>query len=285
MNITDDCVKCIVGQIDKATKVLNLDKKLAKSIMDQIDKQSKNFSYDETPPFVAKDVYQYLAKRANMKDPLEKIKQDSIKKATTYLPFIQEKIDKSEDKLFTAIKASVAGNVIDFAVIEKFGLDEEINSIFQTNFAINDYEIFKKELEKTNLLIILSDNAGENVFDKVLIKTIKYLYPKLNIYYATRDKPIINDVTTKEAYQIGIDKYCQIISTGVDTPGFEKKRASKEFLELFHKAPLILAKGMGNFESLEAFEDKRIFFLFKVKCNVVAKKISKNIGEIIFKRG
>ena len=285
MNITNECVKCIIYQIEKATKVLELDEKLSKSIMQEVEKRAKKFSFNQSPPLVAKDVYQYLAQRTNLKDPLEKIKQDSIKKATTYLPFIEDKIDKSEDKLFTTIKAAVAGNVIDFAVIEKFGLDKEINSIFQTDFAINDYKIFKKELEKTNSLIILSDNAGENVFDKVLIKTIKHLYPKLNIYYATRDQPIINDITTKEAYQIGIDKYCTIISTGVDTPGLEKTRASKEFLELFDKTPLILAKGMGNFESLEGFNDKRIFFLFKVKCEVVANTISKNIGEIVLKRG
>lgn len=229
MNITDECVKCIVGQINKATKLLKLDEKLADSIMVEVEKKALNFSFNETPPYVAKDVYEYLAQRTNLKDPLEKMKQESIKKATSYLPFIQEKIEKSEDKLFTAIKAAVAGNVIDFAVTKEFCLDEEINSIFQTDFAINDYEVFKNELEKSNSLIILSDNAGENVFDKVLVKTIRELYPLLEIYYATRDKPIINDITTKEAIQVGIDEYCKVISTGVDTPGLEKNRLQKSF--------------------------------------------------------
>lgn len=285
MNITDECVKCIVGQINKATKLLKLDEKLADSIMVEVEKKALNFSFNETPPYVAKDVYEYLAQRTNLKDPLEKMKQESIKKATSYLPFIQEKIEKSEDKLFTAIKTAVAGNVIDFAVTKEFCLDEEINSIFQTDFAINDYEVFKNELEKSNSLIILSDNAGENVFDKVLVKTIRELYPLLEIYYATRDKPIINDITTKEAIQVGIDEYCKVISTGVDTPGLEKKQASKEFLELFEKTPLVLSKGMGNFECLESFNDKKIFFLFKVKCDVVAKTVKRNLGEIVLKRG
>ena len=170
--------------------------------------------------------------------------QESIKKAISYLPLINEKIENSEDKLFTAIKASVAGNVIDFATTKEFSLDEEINSIFSTNFSINDYEIFKEKLYKAENLIVLSDNAGENVFDKVLVKTIKKLLPNLKIYYATRGKAIINDITTKEAFQIGIDKYCEVISSGVDTPGLEKKRANKDFLELFESVPLILSKGM-----------------------------------------
>ena len=285
MNITNECVKCIVGQIDKATKLLNLEKKLSLEIMNEVENRALSFSFEDTPPFVAKDVYQYLALKTGLNDPLEKLKQESIKKATTYVPLIEEKIQNSNDKLFTAIKAAVAGNVIDFATTKEFCLDEEINSIFATNFAIDDYKTFKKELEKTNTLIILSDNAGENVFDKILVKTIKVLYPKTKIYYATRGEAIINDITTKEAFQVGIDKYCEVISSGVDTPGLEKKQADKKFLKLFENTPLVLSKGMGNFECLEAYQDNRVFFLFKVKCDVVANQISRNLGEIILKRG
>ncbi|PLY05503.1 MAG: hypothetical protein C0625_13010 [Arcobacter sp.] len=285
MNITNECVKCIVGQIDKATKLLNLEKNLSLEIMEEVEKRAHKFSFNHTPPFIAKDVYEFLAFKTGIKDPLEKLKQESIKKAISYLPLVEEKIENSEDRLFTAIKTAVAGNVIDFATTKEFSLDEEINSIFDTDFSINDYEVFNEELEKTNKLIILSDNAGENVFDKVLIKTITKLYPTLKIYYATRGKAIINDITIVEAKQIGIDKYCEVISTGVDTPGLEKKRASKEFMKLFEKTPLILSKGMGNFECLESYSDKRIFFLFKVKCDVVANQIKRNLGEIILKRG
>ena len=285
MNITNECVKCIIGQIEKATYLLQLDEKLSNEIMQEVNKRAKNFSFNETPPYIAKGVYEYLGEMTNLDDPLEKLKQESIKKATSYLPLINKKIENSEDKLFTAIKAAVAGNVIDFATTKEFSLDDEINSIFKTNFSINDYKIFKEKLYKVDKLIILSDNAGENVFDKVLIKTIKELLPNLKIYYATRGKAIINDITIKEALQIGIDKYCEVISSGVDTPGLEKKQASKEFLKLFNETSLILSKGMGNFESLESSNDSRIFFLFKVKCEVVANAISRNLGEIILKRG
>jgi len=285
MNITKDCVECIVGQINKATKLLDLDEKLADEINKEVEKRASSFDFKKSPPFVAKDVYEYLAFKTNLKDPLEKLKQESIKKATTYLPLIEKKISLSDDKLFTAIKAAVAGNVIDFATTKEFSLDDEINTIFDTDFSINDYKLFKSNLEKTDSLIILSDNAGENVFDKVLIKTITNLYPNIKIYYATRGKVIINDITTKEALQIGIDKYCEVISTGVDTPGLDKSRASKEFMDLYENTPLVLSKGMGNFECLESYKDNKVFFLFKVKCNVVANTISRNLGEIVLKRG
>lgn len=285
MNITSDCVECIVGQITKATNLLQCDEKLSKEIKSEVLRRSQNFSFEHTPPWVARDVYEYLAHKINKTDPLEEIKQQSIQTALSFIPFIKNKLESSSDKLYTAIKASVAGNVIDFGAKEQFNLKDEIENVFDTHFAINDYFILKEKLSTIDKLMILADNSGENVFDKVLLETIKELYPNIKLYYATRGKPIINDITIKEAYQIGIDETATIISSGVDTPGLEIERASLEFIDLYKSMPLIIAKGMGNFECLENAQDDRIFFLFKVKCNVVANSINEDIGSIILKLG
>ena len=284
MKLSNECIDCIKGQITKACVSMGLNKELTKEIEDEITNQSENFDNSKTPPFVVKEVYEYLAKKSGVCDPLEHVKQNSIKEALTYVPFIENKINSSKDKIFTAIKAAVAGNVIDFASKEQFDLKEEISKIFEKNFAINDFDKFLSILENHQELLILADNAGENVFDKILIKTIKNIYPDLKITYATRGKAIINDITIKEALQIGIDKYATVVSSGVPTPGLELSLVSNEFNAIFQSAPLILSKGMGNYESLEDTLDKRVFFLFKVKCNVVAKHVNESLGEIIFKR-
>ncbi len=117
-----------------------------------------------------------------------------------------------------------------------------------------------------------------------MIRTIKQIYQNKTITYATRGKPIINDITTREALQVGIQKYATVISSGVDTPGCELSRASKEFVNIFNKTEVIISKGMGNFECLEATKDSRIFFIFKIKCNVVANYINKKLGDIILKQ-
>lgn len=285
MNITNDCVECIIGQITKATTLLNCDEKLSLEIKEEVLKRSKNFSFEHTPPWVARDVYEYLAQKTQKEDPLEEIKQSSIQTALEFVPFIHEKISASRDKLFTSIKASVAGNVIDFGAKEQFDLKDEITNVFDTNFAINDYQILEKKLNSIDKLMILADNSGENVFDKILLETIHKLYPHIKLYYAARGKPIINDITIKEAYQIGINEVATIIDSGVDTPGLETSRATPTFNTLYQTMPLIIAKGMGNFECLEAAKDKRVFFLFKVKCNVVADSIKEDIGSIILKQG
>ena len=281
MNIQSDCVGCIVGQINKALALLEVDESVANEIKAEVKKQSLSFSYSHTPPFIAKDVYAYLGDRLGLDDPLETIKQQSIQKATELLPFIYKKLELSNDKLFTAIKASVAGNVIDFGAKEQFCVTNEVQNIFDTDFAVNDYEKLKQSIKTADKILVLADNSGENVFDKVLLKTIKELYPSKELFYATRGKPIINDITTKEAYQIGIDEVSTILDSGVDTPGLDLSRAGDEFKAFFYKVPLIIAKGMGNYECLEQLKDNRIFFLFKVKCNVVASSIQKNVGDIV----
>jgi len=285
MNITNDCVDCIIGQIKKATLTLNCENNLADEINNEVIKRSKTFSFEHTPPWVVRDVYEFLALKINKSDPLEKVKQDSIVIANTFVPFIKQLLSESSDKLFTAIKASVAGNVIDFAAKEQFSLKDEIKNVFKTDFSINDYETLKHQLNNIDKLMILADNSGENVFDKILLETLHELYPHMELFYATRGKPVINDITVKEAYQIGIDEVATIIDSGVDTPGYEESRASKDFNKMYNEMPLIISKGMGNFECLENNSDPRIYFLFKVKCNVVANAINKNIGDIILKNG
>jgi len=281
VNIQSDCVGCIVGQIDKALALLDVEKSVADEIRAEVKKRSLSFSYFHTPPFIAKDVYAYLGDRLGLDDPLETIKQQSIQKACELLPFIYKKLQISDDKLFTAIKASVAGNVIDFGAKEQFCVTNEVQNIFDTDFALNDYEKLKIQIKTADKILVLADNSGENVFDKVLLKTIKELYPTKELFYATRGKPIINDITVKEAYQIGIDEVATIVDSGVDTPGLDLSRASSDFKAFFETVPLIVAKGMGNYECLEQLKDNRIFFLFKVKCNVVASSIKKNVGDIV----
>ena len=281
MNIQKECVECIVGQIDKALRVLDINDLRYDKIMNEVKNQSLDFSYDHTPPFVAKDPYAYLSKELGLEDPLYEIKQQSIQKAIELLPIVYSELERSEDKLFSAIKASVAGNVIDFGAKEQYSIEDEINSVFKTNFAIDRYKDLKSNIEKYDDILILADNSGENVFDKVLLEVLNKLYPNKNYYYATRGRPIINDITIKEAYQIGIDRFATILDSGVDTPGLDLSRASGDFKEFFYRVPLIIAKGMGNYECLEQLKDDRIFFLFKVKCDVVAKSIGQKSGDLI----
>jgi uncharacterized protein with ATP-grasp and redox domains len=181
--------------------------------------------------------------------------------------------------LHDAIKFAVIGNVIDFGAQEQLDLNKTIQSHFHRTFGIDDFEAFEAELKTAKKLVYIGDNTGEHIFDKLLIETIKKIY-NIEIYYFVRGKPIINDVTVKEA--ILLKDVATIIDTGVPTPGFDLGYANESSKKLFNQADIVLAKGMGNYESLYDVCNRAIYYLFIVKCSVVSEAIQQNIGELIF---
>ena len=283
MNIANECVGCIINQSVRVANAIGADDALYEKLTSTVEMMSKDFSYSETPPEIASYVYEKMAEIANKKDLYDEIKDHSTKKALTFVPLLKEKIKNSNNKLLTATKTAVAGNVIDLAAEVEFDLEDELEKIFETGFAYNDFELFEKELSKSKNIVVLGDNVGEHIFDHLFIQTLQELYSDLKITYMVRGNPIINDVTMKEAKEAGFDKICNLVDSGVNTPGFAYSRASSEAKELFDKADLVISKGMGNYECLSPSHRSNICFLLKVKCSVVASSLSKEIGDIICK--
>ena len=281
MNIENECLVCIYNQALKSAKNLNCDDKTTKKIMDKTAKILIKYDLDVTPPFIAKDVYKNIAKIVNKKDPLKNIKEKSTKEAIKLQNYVKKKIRDSDDKLFTAIKAAIAGNVIDFGSQKQFDLKEAVREVFEKEFGECDYDDFLKDIKNSKLILYIADNTGEHIYDKLLLEVLTKTYKDKEFVYVTRGKPIINDVTILEAKKAVIDKVCKVVSSGVDTPGLDLSRALKKFLKLFKKSDMVIAKGMGNYETMYGVIDKKAYFLFKVKCNVVARSLKKEVGDIM----
>lgn len=283
MLIDEACIACIVNQSVKVSNAIGADKELHTRLTSSVEALSHDFSYSDTPPEIASYVYAKMAELANKEDLYDKIKALSTQKALSYLPLLKEKIANATDPLYTATKIAVAGNVIDLAAEVEFDLAEELEKIFSRDFAYDDFEQMAFALSSAQDIVILGDNVGEHIFDHLFISTLKELYPDKRYSYFVRGKPIINDVTIKEAKEAGFEQLCTLVDSGVDTPGFAYSRATKEAQEIFDRADLIISKGMGNYESLTPSHRDNICFLLKVKCGVVANSLSKEIGDIICK--
>jgi len=164
---------------------------------------------------------------------------------------------------------------------------EEIDYLFKGNFIINNknnsttfkYNQFKESLNKVNNIIYLADNAGEVVFDRLLIEELAEELGK-EVIYVVRGKPIINDALIEDALFCGINKVAKVTSSGSDAPGTILKYCSPEFMKLYQDAELIISKGQGNYEALSE-ENKLIIFLFKAKCPVIAEDVGCNVGDMI----
>jgi len=279
MNLQSDCLVCLLNQSIRVAKNLKLDEEKSQELGRVASASIANYR-DVSPPVAASDLYPKLGEIIGSDDIYEELKKVSTQEALKLLPAVKKSVNST---IRGAIKASVAGNVIDFATPSHFDLSEEFEKVFHTPFVIDDEDDFLARLAKAESFMIIGDNVGEHVFDKLLLQEIARAYPNLKIYYAVRGLPIINDVTLKEAREIEIDKVATLVDSGVDTPGLAYEHASDEFMELYNSMDLIIAKGMGNYECLEGVKDRRIYHLFKVKCEVVASNVGAELGSLIFK--
>ena len=271
LHIKPDCVGCLLNQTLKVSKLLDLDDDTSKKILDRSAQILINHDLSYTPPQIAKDIYRAIAEITGIEDPValakERATAEALKVDTSFVQSIPD-----------ALKLSVIGNVIDFGAQNQFSLRETIQKHFSTSFAIDDSDGFIGALEKAEEMVVIGDNTGEHIFDKLLIEMIRREYA-VKVHYFVRGAPIINDVTVKEA-EILAD-CAHVVDTGVQTPGYDLAEANRSSREIFDRADIILAKGMGNFESLYRQAEREIFFLFIIKCNVVAEAIGKEIKDMV----
>ena len=220
-------------------------------------------------------VYKTIYQITSIEDPFKEIKKKCTDDLLSIYPDLKKKINTSRDPLFTALKFAGLSNAIDFGANPDFNLREELNVIYHKNFDVCEYDEFRKVLHKAKNILYIADNAGETVFDRLLIKQLH----KPTIY-AVRSRPIINDATRKDAVDAGIDRVAKIISSGCDAPGTILKLCSKEFRKMYRNADMVISKGQGNYETLSN-QRRPIFFLLKIKCPVIARDIGIKDGSLV----
>jgi len=272
-----DCLPCFLNQALRAGRMVTNNEMKLKRILDEVGTMVKDIPLENTPPETGDIIYRKIREISGEFNPYQKIKQKNIKEALSLYPSLKETIEKSNDRLLTAIRFAIAGNVIDFGVNIKFDINKEINEIIRKKFAIFDYKKFKELLAHSKAILYIGDNAGEAVFDRILIEEMKK-----PVTYVVRGVPVINDVTHEDAVQAGIDKVATIVSSGTSAPGLILKTCNPEIKSLFEKAEFIISKGQGNYEGLSN-ERYPIFFLLKAKCWVIANDLGVNDGDIILK--
>jgi uncharacterized protein with ATP-grasp and redox domains len=281
MKTYPECLPCFLRQATQAAKLAGADGPLQKKVTDEVKKFISGVDITDNPPALSRNLHRLVRSLVNNPDPYKEIKDRYNKMAMSMYAFLKAKVDGSADRLMNAIRVAIAGNVIDFGAQLEFDLDRDVDDVLNKPFMVNEIERFKHELAVHKNILYLGDNTGETVFDRILIEELIDIYGS-KITYVVKESPILNDATMEDAAFAGIDKIARVISSGADSPGIVLRYASDEFNVLFNSAPLIISKGQGNFESL-CMEEKPIFFLFKIKCDVLADYTKLPLGSIVLK--
>ena len=272
-----DCIPCFFNQALRAGRIATNDENKLKNLLDEIGLMLRLIPLENTPPETGMLIYEKVREITGEIDPYKKIKRESTEKALALYSSLKNEVEKSNDSLLTATRIAIAGNVIDFGVNMDFDIEEEIDEVLKKDFAIFDYYKFRDYLDNTDEILYIGDNAGESVFDRILIEEMKK-----PVIYVVREIPVINDVTYEDALQAGIDKVASILSSGTSAPGIVLNTCSAEFKAVYKNSKFVISKGQGNYEGLSD-EKHPIFFLLKAKCWVIANDIGVNEGDIVLK--
>jgi len=263
-----DCIPCIVKQSLRTARLSTDDEEIQHKIIDEVMRQLHSISFDKSPADNSNLAYHIAAKLSGVDDPYYDLKREYNQIALSLYPRLKEELALSKDRLKTALKLSIVGNIIDFGIEHKFDIENDMKRILQTEFAIDDYNDFKENLEKSKEILYLGDNAGEIVFDKVLVEELVSLEKKVT--FVVKSGPIINDVLKEDAKEVGMDEIVEIIETGSNGIGVYWEETSDEFVQALQKADMIISKGQGNFETMDE-RDENIFFLLMAKCDCIAR--------------
>ncbi len=255
----------------------NKKKKILKEVLSYLKDAPDNLP----PPYLSRDVYNIISQCTGIEDPYFEIKKESNRMALKLYPKLKAKVKEASDSLFEAVKIAIIGNIIDFGAGHNFSL-EDVASFENIPIGINHYQFLKEDILFGKTVLYIADNAGEIVFDRILVEELFSLGKK--VFFAVRSKPIINDATIEDALEAGIQEFAEIIDSGSDGPGIILDKVTERFKHLFRDCDVIISKGQGNFETLEDIP-RRVYFLLRTKCDVVASILGTRLGDIVILKG
>jgi len=266
-----DCIPCFVEHGVHTAKMASSDPAQVDAMVTEILQELLKHSHSLPPPLMARRINDVVRRQAKLNDLYVEVKDSSTKFAKEILVSIMPELEAQPDRFNAIVRLAIAGNIIDFGVDKAFKLEtakEKIIDAFGVNIDHDAILRLHAAMESAKDILYITDNCGEAVFDKLLIEPF---HKKTTL--AVRGMPILNDLTRREIASSGLEGLpAKIIDTGDFTPGISLEHSSKEFLEAFKKAGLIVAKGQGNYETLSG-SDRPIFFLFRAKCKVVTEAL------------
>ena len=272
-----DCIPCFIEQALRAGRIATNNETKIKELLDSVCSMMKDIPMNNTPPETGNIIYRKVREITGVTDPYKKIKKTNIEEALSIYPNLKKIVNDSDNSLLTAVRLAIAGNVIDFGPNKKFDLNESVRHILKQDFAVLHFSEFIKQIEKAESILFIGDNAGESVFDKILIEEIGK-----PVVYVVRDVPVINDVTRENAIDSGLNEVAEIISSGTTAPGTILDLCNDDFLKRFNNAEIVISKGQGNYEGLSNVS-RSVFFLLKAKCPIIANDLNVKENDIVLK--
>lgn len=317
MKINPRCTYCLLSRIHYQCNLVTEDAGLIHKVMKEcISALNDEYDPSRTSTHIGTAVHRRCFEILENHDPYKEVKEMNNRTALELLPSVQKIIygENEKGEAYTAetspqpleetfekaVLAAVIGNYFDFGIMGLEASDEDFKlkftSFFEKGLDINDTKEMMNKLQK---VVYLTDNCGEIVYDREVLKVIKHIQRlqyendrKRNAEAATpelilvvRGEPILTDATMKDADELDMASVAdRILTTGSNAIGLILKETPSETIKAMDEATLIISKGMANYESLSDEKSVRpIAYLLRSKCEAIADSLGVEMGESVAK--
>ncbi|MFH1877095.1 MAG: ARMT1-like domain-containing protein [Candidatus Omnitrophota bacterium] len=280
MKTQRECIPCFFRQIEHTSDLVGLSAKQRYKLFMRLSDEVLAFDFNNPPIVFGKIIYNAVSRACGRRDIFAAEKVAVERYLTGATKVIEDFLVASGDPLYQAAKLSCAANAIDFGAGRRPDIPGLMRTLTHLRLRVDHYNYFLKKLKSARVVLFVADNCGEAVFDKFFISQIRRANPAIEVFFAVRSGPIINDVVLSDARRIGLETVATVLSSGCDYPGLILSKTSVRFRRIYGRADIIVSKGQGNFESFAGTKD--IFYLFKVKCPAVSKVLGLTLGSLLF---
>ena len=276
-----DCIPCFVRQAIDAARRATSNENIHEQILRDVLGMVGEMAWHLPPPVMAQRIHRLTRKLSGNDDPYKDQKHRYNRIALNLYAELKQQVENAVDPLEIALRLALAGNVIDLGINYQMNrnlLHETIGRSLSAPLS-DDVRSFYRAIDTAEKILYLGDNAGEIVFDRLLIEQLS----SSNVTFAVRGHPVLNDATMTDATETGMTELVEVIDNGSDAPGTIIADCSEKFRQRFFEADLIIAKGQGNYETLSDVHQDLVFIL-KAKCPVIARHIGCDLGSFIVQR-
>jgi len=275
-----DCIPCFVRQTLEAVRFATNDQAVQEQVLRKVLSVASEMDLRTSPPVMGQRIHRLIRTLTGRDDPYRRVKDKFNRLALQWYHQLKPRVDNADDAMETAARLAIAGNIIDFGVnsrLDDSSLHDAIDHALTAEI-VGSFDTFREAVGSAENILYLADNAGEIVFDRLLIEQI----PVEKVTVVVKGQPVINDATITDAQTSGLTDLIEVVENGSDAPGTILAECSQEFQRRFERADLVIAKGQGNYETLSDV-DQNIFFMLKVKCPVIATHLDCQVGDLILR--
>lgn len=280
MRMQANCIACQLAQALLLMEKKQVPQNRRLEIIRELNRHFDTYENDMRIGVCYSEFFFKMKELLNDPDPYKEDKRRQNEQVAAALFAVRRCICGEKDKLLAAIKASVAGNVIDLTTDREFDIADQLGKCFGAPIDVDDYAEFRKDLKKAKALLLVADNAGEILLDKLLIEQMHAFRKEnglssLNVTVSVRSDAVLNDAMMEDAAYAKMEEVAEVVESGSGYLGLLLDKVSERLKRLAHDSDMVLAKGQANFESL--IENRELYgktyLLLMIKCRHIARRV------------